>query len=344
MVSDQVNCETLRLARDVFGVGLALQRFQSKFFKHGVRAGGILEIPEGMTPDAAKSLQAYFKKHHTGEDNWFSVAVLRDGAKFHSNTMSPEDGQMVESDEQSARQAARVFNCPPSRLGISDSVSYNSKSESNREFYEGCLLPWCTELTSESGIKLLSEDEQDSEEYYFEHNTAAFLRMNPLESAQVYAIGIRNRYLLRNEVRGFMNMNPVEGGDEFDEFPTAGGVSGQKGDSDGGADKTPKDDPESPEGEEDTKKRAALVRIVYRATDHAREKSHRSRAFVEWIDGNMRRHRERPEIDERASRFLDEFVAEMRAILNEVSERDLPSAVDQACHRFEEELCDAQRD
>ncbi len=212
--------DVIHTARHTLGLMSALNKFASRFFKQGARAGGVLEIPNTVLPNIADKMEEGFR-NSTGEENWFRTAILRDGAKFHTNQISPNEGQMLESRQEQIREVARIFNLRPSRLGLDDSVSYNSKAEDNRDYLDTTLSPWLRAITDECYMKLLSAAEQAADSHFFEHNTAALLAMNTLQRYQVYEIGVRARILRPNEARAFENLPPYPGGDEFPNLPGA---------------------------------------------------------------------------------------------------------------------------
>ncbi len=233
--------DLVRVARQCWGLCLALQKFASKYFKNGVRAGGILELPREMKPTTQDKVEEGFRRANTGDENWFRTVILRDGAKFHQTTQPPNEAQMSESREEQVREVARHFNLAPSRLGLSDSVSYNSKAEDNQAYLDSTLSHYLEDITSECDLKLLSEAE--SETHFLEHNTSRLLKMNKLQRYQIYAIAVRNRLATPNECRAQENQPPLEGGDEF---PTAPAPVPPPGSSDGGGDKSGNDQPRGP--------------------------------------------------------------------------------------------------
>lgn len=235
--------ELVRTARHVWGLCLALQKFASKYFKNGVRAGGILELPREMKPTTQDKVEEGFRKQNTGEENWFRTVILRDGAKFHSTTQPANEAQMIESREEQVREVARYFNLAPSRLGLSDSVSYNSKSEDNQAYLDTTLSPHLADTCGECDIKLLTDQEQRDDSHFFEHNTNRLLRMNRMQRYQIYAIAVRNRLATPNECRAEENQPPLPGGDEF---PAAGAALPGFGSSDGGADQKGNNAPRGP--------------------------------------------------------------------------------------------------
>lgn len=324
-------------AREAYGLSLAAQKFASRFFKHGVRTSGILEVPIGFTAAAANKLEEGFRKHHEGEENWFRTVILRDGSKFHQTSISPEASQMVDVRDQQVREVARFLNLSPSKLGLADAASYNSKAEDNRNYLDTTLSPWLAALSSELWMKLLTPEQQTADSHFFEHNANSLLAMNAVQRYQVYAIGLRNKILRPNEVRSMENLPQFDGGDEFIGGDTSKPIAA--GSSDGGADKTTVENTEAAGDVNATDPASrnlhSLRRVVFGLGDHARKKSENSRAFVEWIDGGLKSHRAT------AAALLgsDEVVVRFLEGLAEVAQRatasELVAAVDEVCTAFE---------
>lgn len=280
--------DLIEYARNAYGTALATEQFQAKYFKNGIRSGGILMLPREMTEKARNKVEEGFSKTYAGQDNWFKTVILRDGAKWENTQSSLRESQMVELDEQLVRKVARTFVLAPSRLGLSDSVSYNSKAEDNQAYLDSSLSPWLNAITSECRKKLLSQSSRDASSHCFEHDTSVLLRLNALSRYQVYAMAKQNKIMTTNEIRKQENLPPIEGGDKFDESPVkpAGGI-------DKGGDTPPRGPADKTGGEAPLPRNyansdvAARRRIVFGIASQARHKASKPKAFLEWIDGGL---------------------------------------------------------
>lgn len=276
--------ETLKTAKNSLGLALSNQKYTSRFFNNGVRAGGILKIPPGMQPEAAKNLHEQFTKANTTENGWFKTIILRDGADFIKTSINPNEAQNNETAETSARNIARRFNMAPSLLGVAGSSSYGSVEADNQSYLDGTLAPWMRAVTSECWVKLLSKTQKRADSHYFEHNTGALLTANILTRYQVYAIGLRNKVFAPNEVRAMENMNPAPGGDQFLEaYGTGKGSPGDNqtnqytGDNPGGMNTKPQEPP--PAG-----KRSGQVQFICKLAERAKHKAKSLNGYLEWLD------------------------------------------------------------
>jgi HK97 family phage portal protein len=257
---DAINgCGLLKYAKESAGRSLAAGNFASRFFKQGARAGGLLYVPAGMTPEATTRAAEDFNKQYTKADNNFKVFAMRDGVKFERLTIAPNEGQLNETRESEVRDFARFINIPPSKLGLSDSVSYNSKSEDNQSYLDSSLNPHLIGICQELKFKLLTE-EQRRAGYYFEHNTKALTQMDNLKQMQVFNIGARIGVYSPNEIRAWQNL-PKRTDGKGDEYIIANNVVtyDEKGEAKIGVDgtETEKTDPKPAEETPKDTERAA---------------------------------------------------------------------------------------
>lgn len=331
-IQDGLGAKLVKYARHALGLALSRQGFASKFFRHGVRTGGILEVPAGASPNFVKNVEEGFLKHHEGEDGWFKTVILRDGVKFHETSFNAQEAQMNETNEEAVREVARYFNLPPSRLGVKGSVSYNSKSEDNQDYLDTTLSPWLTEIASECAAKLLSQTQELSDSHYFEHNTRALLRMDFLKRVQAGSMGTKARLFTVDEWRHGENMSALPNG-EGSKVPPLPDPSKFAG----GAEKGPNDKARGPANDgagDDSERSLAVRRVVFRMTDHARQKGASHRTFGEWLSGNLVQHREAARSIIGDDSVVEEFVGMLRSA-EEAPVSELSDRVEQLATTFE---------
>ncbi|NBW11854.1 MAG: phage portal protein [Caulobacteraceae bacterium] len=322
-------------ARHVIGLALAHDKFRSRFFKHGGRTGGILELPAAMSKPARDQVEEGFKRQYEGTDNPFKTVILRDNAKFHQAQTSPRESQLVESAEQVVREVARWFNIAPSKLGLSDSVSYNSKTEDNQAYLDHTLSHWLQAIAQECNKKLL--DPKRRRKYWFEHDVRELLKMNPLQRAQYHQTMIGSMIECPNEARQDFNLPPYDGGDEFINPATHSSQAetqeeppelGEK------EDETPHENEGKPaekqqETPEMVQKRHNFARVVFHLGSNARHKANNANSFVTWIDGNLASHRDESRQLLGNDAIVEQAVTELRNIANTTSGEQLPAVIHQ---------------
>jgi HK97 family phage portal protein len=323
-----------RMARNSIALGLAQERFASKFFRHGGRVGGILELPVTMNKGARDKVEEGFRRTYEGSENPFKTVVLRDNAKFHSAQQSPRESQMVEATEGQTRQIAHWFNLMPSKLGLSDSVSYNSKAEDNQAYLDTTLSIWLTRIAAACNFRLLTPEEQET--HFVEHNTSDLLRMNLLSQAQAFQILVTARVMNPNECRAKLNMLPYEGGEEFVNPNTM--TKGSPEDEDGPEEGDP--EPEEDEDEEETPARSQnFLRMLFSVSNSAREKANNPKAMLAWVDHGMKRHKDEWSKISGGEEFpFETIIADLNRNLQTWTNDELSQRVDEWCVVLEKEL------
>ena len=307
-----------RAARNSWALALAQEKFASKFFKHGGRVGGILEIPLGANQKAQGTIEEGFRKTYEGADNPFRTVILRDNAKFHAAQTSPADSQLVEGTEQQVRQIARWFNLSPSKLGLSDSVSYNSKAEDNQAYLDSTLSHWLKPIAMECTSKLLTVNQQ--KRMWLEHDTTELLRMNPTQRAAFYLSMIQATVLSPNDARRMENMQPYEGGDKYENPNTSKGMSATE----------TRVDPAKRSDESHN-----IARVIYHIGSNARHKAQRPAAFIEWIDGNLVTHRSECRAIGVSESVIDPMVSGLKQLAATCDHATLPVMVDKFMSQHE---------
>lgn len=329
-------CDLVDQARDSWALGLAAQKFASRFFKSGGRAGGVLEVPINTTAEYQDNLEKGFRNLYESDNGWFKTVVLRDGAKFHGAAFNAGESQMTETREEQALEVCRWFNLPPSKLGIPGSVSYNSQSESNQAYLDSTLDPWLTDMTQEGDEKLLSDAQIKADSHYLEHNVGKLLRMNPLQQAQVNAIAIRGGWRNADEAREMENRNPLPEGQGQKFVPVAQAKPA------GGADKGENDKPRGPaqpvtddETGGDENARHARRRVIFSLGAQARHKARNPRAWEAWLDGNLVSHRAEATELLGDDALVEQVLLRLKPTVESVGVQDLPAAVDRLITEFE---------
>lgn len=192
-------------AREAIGLALAAEGFSARFFSQGCQAAGILEIPATFSEKAANTLEEGFRRRTTGKDGWFKTAILRDGAKFHQLTINAEQSQTHELRTDQVRDVARYFNLPPSKLGVEDSVSYNSRENDRLAYLQSTLTPWMRTIAREGELKLLSKEERKLSRY-LEHNTSNFAEADIQTLTNVLKAQREAGFITAGEARRKLNL------------------------------------------------------------------------------------------------------------------------------------------
>lgn len=203
----------LKAARHNVGLQLAKRKFTSKFYSQGCHAGGILQVPPGAQDKAIKKIQEGIDKHRSGGNESFRALVLRDGFKWHQSTIDPDSAQASETEEGEVRNVARFYRMSPSRLGVKESISYNSEEAARRAYHDETLSYWLTQIKVECNLKLLTKLQYESDRWFIDYNIHA---LNWADTTTVMSVGVQgvlNGILNRDEVRRWFNLGPLPDGE-----------------------------------------------------------------------------------------------------------------------------------
>jgi HK97 family phage portal protein len=201
----------LMAARHNMGLQLAKRKFSSRFFANGLHAGGILQIPPGASDKARKKIEESIQNKAFSKDNAFKTMVLRDGFKWHQTMVDPAAAQMSEVEEQEVRNVARFYRMSPSRLGVKESISYNSEEAARRAYHDETLSYWLTAIKSECNLKLINETNRRSR--FIDYKIQALLWADTATVISVGVQGVSSGIFNRDEVRRWFNMNAIPAGE-----------------------------------------------------------------------------------------------------------------------------------
>jgi HK97 family phage portal protein len=194
--------------KNTLGLAKALDEFASRYFSNGANAGGIIEFPGNLTQEQAKDVVEAFEAGHKGLRKSHKPGVLSGGAKFQKIGSDAEQAQMLESRQFAVEEIARVFRVPPSMIGslMPGAASYASVEHNAIQFVRYSLTPLITAI-EEAHNRLLTGDA------FMRVNMDGLLRGDSATQAQVFSTAMQAGYMSVNDVRGLMDMRPVDGGD-----------------------------------------------------------------------------------------------------------------------------------
>lgn len=185
--------------------GLRIQNNSANLFGNSSRPGGLLITPGKIDPDNAERLKEYWDTKFTGENSG-KVAVLGDGVRYESLSVTPEDAQLVEQLKWTAEVVCSTFHVPPYKIGVGAMPSYNNVQALNVEYYSQCL-----QSHIEAAELLLDEGLATGDKIGTEFDLDNLLRMDAV--AQMDVLEKSKGKLTVNEQRAKLDKKPVEGGD-----------------------------------------------------------------------------------------------------------------------------------
>lgn len=289
-------------ARESLGQGLAVQKFNTIFFKNAAKPAVILTHAAKLNEKTKSELRESWERMQTGLENAHRTAILDQGLQAKELAVSARNAQMIEILNYNTRDIANWIGVPVHKLGDASNASYNSLEQENQSYLDDSLSFWLHNWCAECWDKLLSEQEKRDDSYHIAFD------LNELMSADLAAKSAYLRtalgghpWLMLNEARGWLNLDPVEGGDVIP-LPlnmSTGAEEGNpmppapKDEENPGTDTDDEpDDPDLPDNEDNRAlaaahaqiMREAAGRMVRRLTTHAKRAAKEPKTFLKWLD------------------------------------------------------------
>ena len=202
--------------REALGLAKATEQHGATWFGKGSHVNGMIEHPGRLSDAAAKRLRESWNARHSGLDNAHKVAILEEGMKFSSVNMPNKDAEWLSSRNFQVSEIARIFRVPAHLIGSTEASStYSNVEQQNINFTVFSLRPWLRRIEQEINLKLLTETEKQTGTVYAEFLIDSLMRGDTLTRFQAYQIARSTEWLSVNEIRERENLNPIEGGDVF---------------------------------------------------------------------------------------------------------------------------------
>lgn len=99
------------------GVALATQEFAGQFFANSARPDIILSTDQVVTKEIAADLKERWAANYSGVQNAHKPAVLGNGFKIQTLTMTAEDAQLLATRQFQIEEIARAYGVPPFMIG-----------------------------------------------------------------------------------------------------------------------------------------------------------------------------------------------------------------------------------
>lgn len=193
--------------------GTNIQRAMARLAANGVRPGGILTAPGKIDPENAKRLKETWETQYSGPQGAAKIAILGDGLKFETLTMTAEDAQLIEQLKYTAEVVCSVYHVPPYKIGAGAVPLNNNVQSLNVEYYSQCLQVHLEsiELCLDEGLGIGEGVSVNGQVYGTEFDVENLLRMDSATQMDVLDKG--KNYFTPDEGRQKIGLPPVKGGD-----------------------------------------------------------------------------------------------------------------------------------
>ncbi len=200
--------DAIQLAREAIGLAIATEETHAKLHSQGARPGGLISVEGELKSPARARLRAALEERVEGLQNAFKTLVLDQNAKWFPFAMSGVDSQHLETRRFQIEEICRALGVFPQMVGYADKTATFASAEA---FFLAhvvhSLQPWI-----ENWEQVLARDLfPDEDNLVAKFSVQGLLRGDNKARAELYATGIVNGWLTRNEARGFEELNPLPG-------------------------------------------------------------------------------------------------------------------------------------
>lgn len=199
----------VEIAGDAIGLARALEIHGATFFGSGARPGVILSTDQMLSPEAAENTRNQWERAHRGPDRAHRTAVLQGGLKVTELGGNNQESQFLETRRFQVEEiCGRIYGVPPHLIGDLSRSSFSNIEQQSLDYVQNGLMPWLRRFESAITRDLLTDDET-----FAEFDVRGALRADAAGRSAFYNTMASLGVFSVNEIRGFENLNPVDGGD-----------------------------------------------------------------------------------------------------------------------------------
>jgi HK97 family phage portal protein len=203
--------EAYKTAREALGLSMAIEESSARFHANGARPGGMYSVDGTLSPEQYKALKSWLDEEVEGASNTGRTVLLDRGAKFVSMAMTGVDAQQLETRRFQIEEICRFFRVLPIMVMSSDkATTYASAEQMFLAHVVHTLSPWFERIEQAIDCQLLTDAER-AQGYYVKFITQGLLRGALKDTAEYLYRLVNIGIMTRNEARGLLEMNPIEG-------------------------------------------------------------------------------------------------------------------------------------
>ena len=195
--------------KDVIGMAISATRYGSKAFQSGGIPPAVLIGPFSSGAAAARASEdvaaATMKLAKEGRP----IMALPLGHDLKSIGLDPEKMQLLELQQFSIEQIARIYSLPPVFLQDLTHGTFSNTEQQDLHFVKHTVKRWVEQFEQEMNLKFFGR----GSDFYVEFNVDGLLRGDFKTRMEAYATSIQNGIRTPNEVRAIENLDSKENAD-----------------------------------------------------------------------------------------------------------------------------------
>lgn len=209
-VQDNIGLNILQYGAAAIGLAAVQEEYAGRFFSQDQTPNLILEHPGRVVPKEMENIKAAWAGSGPAENKWHAPRVLGEGMKATQLHPDNQQSQLIEQRSFQLLEVARLLRMPPHKLGDLGRATWGNMSEQNTQYYNETLRPWLVRWEQSMKLTLFGLESP----FYARHEIAGFLRGDFQGQVTSFTKLLEKGVYSINEVRGYLDLNPIEGGDD----------------------------------------------------------------------------------------------------------------------------------
>ncbi|MFD0762990.1 phage portal protein [Lutibacter aestuarii] len=200
-------------AAQSLGIALSSQEFGTEYYVNKGIGMGVVTAAQPMDPDAKIRYGKAMGEALSSNGSSFKVAVADEAKGFTHLRISPQEAEFLATNKFGIEDVARWLNVPLHKLKSTENINNSITEQLEIAHVADSIVPWALKMEAEYKAKLFTSLELKNG-YYVKFNEAALLRADKKTQSEFWSKLIYAGVYTRNEVRGLLEMNQLDGLDE----------------------------------------------------------------------------------------------------------------------------------
>lgn len=207
--------DVVKIAREAIGLAMSAEESQARMQKNGAAISGTYSVEGTLSAEQYKAMRAWLEKEFDGAANMGKTKLLDRNAKFHPQSMTGIDAQLLETRKHQIEEICRAFRVMPIMAGYSDkAATYASAEQMFLAHVVHTLSPWYERIEQSAECHLLTDAEVEAG-YFVKFNAAGLMRGSHKDRSDYFAKALGSggspAWMTQDEVRALEELNPMGG-------------------------------------------------------------------------------------------------------------------------------------
>lgn len=193
------------VAQDLFA-----QTYNEAFFENSAQTGIVFNMRNASKEEVERNRE-FLKKEYVSAKNAHKPLLLEGDVSVSRSVASPAEMQFIEGRKQLLMEILAVFDIPYTKIGgTSESANRSQSSENDKSFRAESIVP--LQSIVEEGInEQLIFTVFGFDDIIFAHKDVD--QRDEAQKMSLFKTGLEAGVYTINEVRGWLGLSPIEGGD-----------------------------------------------------------------------------------------------------------------------------------